>query len=294
MLVLVPFLVNVAFLTLLERKILGFSQIRIGPFKVGLWGVLQPFSDAIKLIVKSSETNRNANKRIYYAAPVLILIITLFLLGLLPVQGAGNKWLLGFILFIVVLSLRVYPLLLRGWASNRKYAVMGSIRGVAQTISFEISLALLIIVVIILLLSVNIFYSSKLISPIMLLCPLLGVLWFIMLVIETNRTPFDFAEGERELVSGFNIEYASISFVLIFLAEYGRILIFSILCRAIIFGCPMFSIFCTASTIFFSCLWVILRATFPRYRYDLLMSTAWKRFLPVRIRLLLSVCLYLL
>lgn len=286
---LVPFLVRVAFLTLLERKILGFSQIRIGPFKVGVWGVLQPFSDAIKLLAKTREVNRNANKLLYYFAPVIILSITLILLNLIPCLEIGNKWRLGFIFFIVILSLRVYPLLLRGWASNSKYAVIGSIRGVAQTISFEIRLAIIFIVMIILFLSINLFFISYIEVCMFMVSPLLGLIWFIILVIETNRTPFDFAEGERELVSGFNIEYGSISFILIFLAEYGRIMIFSILRSLILLGSPLFRISSVFIAIVFSCLWIILRSTFPRYRYDLLMSTAWKRFLPLRISILLII-----
>nr|ACK86655.1 NADH dehydrogenase subunit 1 [Paracyclopina nana] len=293
LILLVPFLVSVAFLTLLERKILGFSQIRIGPFKVGVWGVLQPFADAVKLLAKTSEANSNANKFLYFSAPVFMLSITLMLLNLVPCLELGNKWSLGFIFFIVILSLSVYPLLLSGWASNSKYAVMGSVRGVAQTISFEISLAIIFMIMIILFLSMNLFFISVIKVSVVFVSPLLGLIWFIILVIETNRTPFDFAEGESELVSGFNIEYSSISFVLIFLAEYGSIMMFSIFSSLVLLGTPLFSFNSVCMAICFSGLWIILRSTFPRYRYDLLMSTAWKSFLPLSISMFLVLLMFL-
>jgi len=252
---LIPFLVNVAFITLLERKVLSFSQVRIGPFKVGIWGVLQPFADAIKLLAKTSERNFNSNKLIYYFSPFFILVILLILVIVVSVKNIGNKFSLRIIIFIVILRIRIYPLMLRGWSSNRKYAVIGSIRSVAQTISFEISLALILIGVIIFYISLSLQIIVVKSYSFIILSPIIRLLLFLILLIESNRTPFDFAEGERELVSGFNIEYASVLFVIIFLSEYGRILIFSSFLQIITFGFLLFSPIGSVLSIFYSYIW---------------------------------------
>lgn len=272
-----PILVNVAFVTLLERKILGLSQLRLGPNKVRIGGLLQPFSDAVKLFLKQSERNFNRNIYIFNVAPGTIFIVAL-MLWLVITKCYSIKFILSFILFIMVLGLGVYPLLFSGWSSNSKYAIIGAIRGVAQTISYEISLALLIIRIIIVNLSFN---SNCLVEcPLLSIFPVIIILWIIIAVAETNRTPFDFAEGESELVSGFNIEYGSIGFVLIFLREYAIILIFSSLSVAVLLGSRVTCLTGAFLSVLFSCLWILLRRTFPRYRYDLLIRVAWKSLLP--------------
>lgn len=275
-----PVLINVAFVTLLERKILGLAQLRLGPNKVGPSGLVQPFADAVKLFIKQLEVNRNANIKRFIYSPAVLLIIILLLWVVVFNLGLPSKLVARVILFILILRLGVYPVLLRGWSSNSKYAILGGIRAVAQTISYEVRLAIMFMLFIVLFNSLS-FHESVNNHPLMALAPLICVLWLIMCVAETNRTPFDFAEGERELVSGFNIEYASIGFVLIFLSEYGMIIIFSSLCATICFSVSLFTFLGSVSSVAISSLWISLRATYPRYRYDMLIGIAWKRFLPI-------------
>ena len=164
--------------------------------------------------------------------------------------------------------------MLSGWSSNSKYAIIGSLRGVAQTISYEISLALVIIALAIILLRVNFTSLGDGSVGIILMTPMVFVLWFVMMIAETNRTPFDFSEGESELVSGFNIEYASVGFVLIFLAEYASILLFSSLAATLFIGVGIFGIRSAIFSVLITSVWIVLRATFPRYRYDMLINIA--------------------
>ena len=276
----VPILINVAFVTLLERKILGLSQLRLGPNKVSLVGVLQPFSDAIKLLTKQSEANYNVNWKLFFLRPVIMLVTSFLLWNLLPLNMHVSKWAVIIISILVILRLGIYPLLISGWASNRKYATLGAIRGVAQTISYEISLALIMIIFILcfILYSARDHHYSSLV--LLTIFPSVIIMWLVILLAETNRTPFDFSEGESELVSGFNIEYASTGFVLIFLSEYAIILLFST--ASVIFFSHL-KLFCLSRrllSITLARVWIILRATLPRYRYDLLIRTAWKTYLP--------------
>lgn len=250
-------------------------------------GLLQPFSDAIKLFAKQSETNTTRNSYLFNLAPVLIFILAI-LLWVVMNPLITNTWNIPFITFIIVLGLGVYPLLLRGWASNRKYAIIGAMRGVAQTISYEISLALFIIAVIVINSSFNFLTYVKL--RIFLLYPWIAFLWLVITVAETNRTPFDFAEGESELVSGFNIEYGSVGFVLIFLREYAMILIFSSLSVRVLLSFNFFIPIGAFFSVLVSCLWIIFRSTFPRYRYDLLIAIAWKSLLPETLAILTFFC----
>ena len=192
-----------------------------------------------------------------------------------------------------MLSLGVYPILLRGWASNRKYAIMGSIRGVAQTISYEISLALVIIQFIVLFISINIKDHIGSFLWGVSVVPFTAVIWVVLLLAETNRTPFDFAEGESELVSGFNIEYASIGFVLIFLREYASIILFSTFSIVFFLNKEIFSISTALLSLLITSMWIIIRATFPRYRYDKLINIAWKRYLPIRLGVISFMRVYL-
>lgn len=291
LLLILPILVNVAFVTLLERKILGLSQLRLGPNKVRFGGLLQPFTDAIKLFAKQSESNINSNSYLFNRSPIAMFVLAVILW--LIINPTGNSlWNLPFLIFIIVLGLGVYPLLLRGWASNSKYAMIGAIRGVAQTISYEISLALFIIRLI--MLNSSFGFIDFLRFQVWLICPWMIFLWLIMAVAETNRTPFDFAEGESELVSGFNIEYGSVGFVLIFLREYAIILIFSSLSTSVLASLNFFTLTGAAIAVLVSCIWIIFRRTFPRYRYDLLISTAWKSLLPETLGILTFVCIIII
>ena len=276
-----PILINVAFVTLLERKVLGLRQLRLGPNKISFMGVLQPFRDAIKLLTKQSEANYNVNWKLFFLRPSIILVTAVMLWSLLPLNINLSKWPIIIISLLVILSLGIYPLLIRGWASNRKYATLGAIRGVAQTISYEISLALIVIQFILCYMSyslVDLQYSNIFLIYIF---PFVLIIWLVILLAETNRTPFDFSEGESELVSGFNIEYASTGFVLIFLREYAIILLFSSASVVFFTNFVLFRFSSRAISIALAGVWIILRATLPRYRYDLLIRTAWKTYLPL-------------
>jgi len=285
--IVVPILVNVAFVTLLERKILGFSQIRLGPTKVGLFGVLQPFRDAIKLFLKQFELNNNSNRYLFIGRPVGMFSVIFSLWICIPSLQSQSIFVIRVVVFIIILSVGVYPLLLRGWASNSKYAMLGSLRGVAQTISYEISLSLIIISVSIVVIRLNFFSIQSNSFFIVVIYPMVAIMWFVIIIAETNRTPFDFSEGESELVSGFNIEYSSVGFVLIFLAEYASILLFSSLAVSIFIGTLLFSFSSSIVSVIISRVWIVLRATFPRYRYDILINIAWKSYLPNSLSILI-------
>nr|QHD20091.1 NADH dehydrogenase subunit 1 [Lunella correensis]QYF08450.1 NADH dehydrogenase subunit 1 [Lunella correensis] len=281
-------LLAVAFFTLLERKGLGYFQIRKGPNKVGLMGLPQPLADAAKLFTKEMTKPNMANQSPYFLAPVMSLILALLLWQLYPSDNSSTYFIWGILFFLCVSSLNVYGTLLAGWASNSKYALLGAIRAVAQTISYEVSLALILLFALFICSSFNfleIKHFSGTIWLFFLMSPI-ALMWFVSCVAETNRAPFDFAEGESELVSGFNIEYGAGGFALIFMAEYGNILVMSMFTAILFFGGS--NLFITNSEtvmamkiLFFSFVFIWVRATLPRFRYDLLMSLTWKVFLPV-------------
>nr|YP_009528681.1 NADH dehydrogenase subunit 1 [Cyrtotrachelus buqueti]AXU05694.1 NADH dehydrogenase subunit 1 [Cyrtotrachelus buqueti] len=281
-------LIAVAFFTLFERKVLGYIQIRKGPNKVGFMGVLQPFSDAIKLFTKEQIRPFMANFKIYYLSPVANLFLALLLWFCLPFMSFNLSFELSILFFLSVSSMGVYTIMLAGWSSNSNYSMLGSMRAVAQTISYEVSLVLILLTFILFILSFDmgeLFKYQEYIWFLFLNLPLC-LMWLVTSLAETNRTPFDFAEGESELVSGFNVEYSSGSFAMIFLAEYSNILFMSLFCGILFLG-VMFSSFSAyfklALMVF---IWVWVRGTFPRYRYDKLMSLAWKSYLPVSLNYL--------
>nr|AZQ21935.1 NADH dehydrogenase subunit 1 [Arcoscalpellum epeeum] len=287
LLLLICVLIAVAFLTLLERKLLGYIQIRKGPNKVGISGILQPFSDALKLFTKELTWTSVANYSLYFFSPLFMFFSALFLWILLPYTTGFFEIDYGLFFFLCMLSLGVYPLMIAGWSSNSKYALLGGLRGVAQTISYEISLALLLLTFIILLSSFNIddllyfqsFYYLVFFYFMMML------VWIVSCLAEMNRTPFDFAEGESELVSGFNVEYSSGGFALLFLGEYAMILFMSSLMVALFLGSLLnFIFFLKVGSFIFLVIW--LRGTLPRYRYDKLMNLAWKSILPFTLHFL--------
>lgn len=255
---------------------------------MGILGILQPFGDALKLFLKQNENNINANNFIFYVTPVIIFVITASLTFFQPHEITFTGQTIRRLLFIFLLAMRVYPLLLRGWSSNSKYSIIGSIRGVAQTISYEISLALILMVFIVFYSSIKIKNFSGF-SRLLKLRPVVLILWLVVLVAERNRTPFDFSEGESELVSGFNVEYASVGFVLIFLAEYIVILFFSCISTHCVAGWFLAKNSGCVVRILFTFFWIQLRATFPRFRYDLLINLAWKSLLPLSLGILLLI-----
>nr|UFR82915.1 NADH dehydrogenase subunit 1 [Protaetia speciosa jousselini] len=282
-------LVGVAFLTLMERKVLGYIQIRKGPNKVGYMGIAQPFSDAIKLFCKEQTYPLMSNFNIYYMAPIFNLFLSLILWLCMPFITVLFNFNLGFLYFLCCSSLSVYTIMIAGWSSNSNYALLGGIRSVAQTISYEVSLALILLSFLYLVLGLNLIDFMKYQSMVwfIFLCLPLAMMWFVSSLAETNRTPFDFAEGESELVSGFNVEYSSGGFALIFMAEYSSILFMSMLCVMLFLGGNIFEISFFIKVLFMSFLWVWVRGTLPRYRYDKLMYLCWKSYLPIALNFLL-------
>ena len=288
-------LVNVAFVTLFERKVLGYSQIRKGPNKVRIIGLMQPFNDAIKLFSKELVFPNLSNIFQYFIAPMLGLMIVLIRFFLFPFKEINFSIRISVLFIYIILRINVYPVLFSGWASNRKYALLGRLRSVAQTVSYEVSLALILIFYLTILISLNLnmisglnFYWYKF----FIFLPIIGI-WLISCVAETNRTPFDFAEGESELVSGFNIEYGSVGFALIFIAEYARIIFISVIFSLIFFSFRTNNVYLYLLITFLVMVWIWVRTTFPRYRYDKLINLAWKIYLPVTL-FMLNIRLFLI
>nr|QEE94371.1 NADH dehydrogenase subunit 1 [Psorophora ferox] len=281
-------MVGVAFLTLLERKVLGYIQIRKGPNKVGFMGLLQPFSDAVKLFTKEQTYPLLSNYIFYYFSPIFSLFLSLLIWMCIPYLIKLYSFNLGVLFFLCITSLGVYTVMVAGWSSNSNYALLGGLRAVAQTISYEVSLALILLSFIFLIGNYNFlnFFMYQKYMWFIVFCFPLALVWFASCLAETNRTPFDFAEGESELVSGFNVEYSSGGFALIFLAEYSSILFMSMLFSVIFLGSDIYSLmfFLKLSIISFMFIWV--RGTLPRFRYDKLMYLAWKSFLPMSLNYL--------
>ena len=271
-----------AFITLLERKILGYRQRRVGPSKVRVLGFLQPIADAVKLFSNQIERPFSRNYLLYFLSPVIGMCLILLIWVLVPLTTGFHNFLYSTIIVVMLMRFGVYPLLLAGWSSNRKYALIGGLRGVSQTISYEIRLALIIMVFLIFL---NRYCLERMLlnsayARIFAVIPLITLLWLVSCLAETNRTPFDFSEGESELVSGFNIEYGSGGFALIFIAEYARIYFLSALTSSLAFGWRIISPIRNLISVFIVFFWVWARATLPRFRYDLLINLAWKCILP--------------
>nr|AND96451.1 NADH deshydrogenase subunit 1 [Onthophagus rorarius] len=289
LIMIVMVLVGLAFLTLMERKVLGYIQIRKGPNKVGFMGILQPFSDGIKLFTKEQTYPYMSNFFIYYFSPVMSLFLSLMLWLCIPFLTFLFSFNLGVLYFLCCSSLGVYTIMMAGWASNSNYSLLGGLRAVAQTISYEVSLFLILLSFLLLISSLNLFEFMKFQEYLwfLFLCYPLCMMWFVSSLAETNRTPFDFAEGESELVSGFNVEYSSGGFALIFLAEYSSILFMSMLCSLLFLGGNLMNLTFFFKVVFMSFLWVWVRGTLPRYRYDKLMYLCWKSFLPVSLNYLL-------
>nr|YP_010564727.1 NADH dehydrogenase subunit 1 [Volucella nitobei]UZA61117.1 NADH dehydrogenase subunit 1 [Volucella nitobei] len=282
-------LVSVAFLTLLERKVLGYIQIRKGPNKVGLMGIPQPFCDAIKLFTKEQTYPLLSNYISYYFSPIFSLFLSLLLWMSMPFFIKLFSFNLGLLFFLCCTSLGVYTVMIAGWSSNSNYALLGGLRSVAQTISYEVSLALVLLSFVFLINNynmINFYYYQIYLWFFILLYPL-AFIWLIISLAETNRTPFDFAEGESELVSGFNVEYSSGGFALIFLSEYASILFMSMLFSLVFLGGDVISFFFFFKLMFISFVFIWVRGTLPRFRYDKLMYLAWKSFLPFSLNYLL-------
>lgn len=274
-------LISVAFLTLFERRGLGYIQIRKGPNKVGPVGILQPFADAIKLFTKEGVFPSVRNFIPYYLCPVFALFLSLGVWLVYPVFWGSLDFSLGGVFVLTFIAISVYTITGSGWFSNSKYALLGALRSVAQTISYEVCLAMLVIMVMISVFSYdfNVLLIWQEYFIIVFLFFPLSFVWILIILAETNRTPFDFAEGESELVSGFNVEYGGGGFALIFMAEYARILFIRCIYVILFIGTGSYLIGLKIALISFVFIWV--RGLLPRFRYDKLIYLAWRRLLPL-------------
>lgn len=291
-----PLLIAVAYLTLLERKVIAAIQQRKGPNVEGVFGLLQPLADGLKLLLKETILPSRANTFIFLLAPILTFMLSLVSWAIVPI-GDGMVIAdlnIGLLYILSVSSLGVYGIITSGWSSNSKYAFLGSLRSAAQMVSYEVSIGLIVITVLMCAGSLNLSQIVRSQEAIWYFIPLfpLFIMFFISILAETNRSPFDLPEAEAELVAGYNVEYSAMGFALFFLGEYANMILMCSMCTILFLGgwLPPLSIIpftLIPGTIWFGIKVVLLlftfiwvRATFPRYRYDQLMRLGWKVFLP--------------
>ena len=304
--VLLPVLLSVAFMTIIERKQLAAHQRRVGPQVVGYYGILQPFSDALKLILKETVIPSQSNKVLFYLAPVSTLVFSLLGWGIIPF-GQGLTlfdFSLGVLYTLALSSLGVYGILFAGWSANSKYAFLGSLRSTAAMISYELILSSAILIIILLTGSFNFTTIIESQQAVWFIVPLLPVFifYFIAVLAETSRTPFDLQEAESELVAGFFTEHSSVPFVFFFLAEYSSIVLFSCITSIFFLGGYNFpevivngsfinlqSIILGLKTCVICFMFVWFRATLPRLRYDQLIDLCWVNLLPVAVAFIIFV-----
>ena len=304
LIVVMPLFLIVAYVTYSERKIIGFMQSRMGPMRVGPSGLLQPIADVLKLVSKEIIIPTNANKAIFLTAPMLMLIPSLLVWSVIPLSEYFiiSNINAGLLFILALTSLSVYGVILAGWASNSKYAFLGSMRSAAQIIAYEIAMGFALVGVLMLSGSLNLqdiilAQSGTIFNWYWLPLFPLFIIYFIAGVAETNRAPFDVSEGESEIVAGFHVEYSGMAFAMFFLAEYMNLILISILCSIMFFGgwlspfegtfinsyisfIPGF-VWLSLKTLIFIFIFLWLRATLPRYRYDQIMRLGWKVFLPI-------------
>lgn len=286
--ILISVILIIPFLTLLERKILGYIQIRKGPNKVRILGILQPVSDGLKLIIKESRFPYFYKSKLFIIRSFLSFILMIFSWSVVPTSYRYIFFYLNFILIIIFSSFNIYSLLGSGWRRNNKYSLLGAVRGRCQVVSYEVNLIFIIVFPSFFYFGYSLinfyinFYFFLLLSFIIL------VFWLILILLETNRSPFDFAEGESELVSGFKTEYSSLVFAYLFLGEYGNIALLRLITVFLFFGFLWTLLF-----LFFCFFFIWVRGTFPRFRYDMLMVFCWTYLLPTIIRVLYIILLFL-
>jgi NADH-quinone oxidoreductase subunit H len=294
--VIVPLLLAVAYLTYAERKVLAFSQLRKGPNVVGPFGLLQPFADGLKLLVKETVVPSGANRAVFIVAPVVSFALSLAAWAVIPfdrgVVVANIN--VGILYIFAISSLGVYGIILAGWASNSRYAFLGALRSAAQMVSYEVAIGFVLVAVLLCVGSLNLSDVVEAQRHVWFALPLLPmfVIFFISGLAETNRTPFDIVEGESEIVAGYFVEYSSMSFALFYLGEYANMILISAMTSVLFLGgwlapigLPPFTwvpgpvwFALKIAVVLFCILWV--RATVPRFRYDQLMRLGWKVFLP--------------
>nr|WIW39658.1 NADH dehydrogenase subunit 1 [Bathymodiolus septemdierum]WIW40425.1 NADH dehydrogenase subunit 1 [Bathymodiolus septemdierum]WIW40503.1 NADH dehydrogenase subunit 1 [Bathymodiolus septemdierum]WIW40750.1 NADH dehydrogenase subunit 1 [Bathymodiolus septemdierum]WIW40971.1 NADH dehydrogenase subunit 1 [Bathymodiolus septemdierum] len=291
-------LLAVGWFTLVERKVLGYIMTRKGPNKVGVLGLMQPMSDGAKLFSKEILIPTYSNFIPFLICPVVTFFIALLLWLLYPFHSSEGVFVCGVLFYLANSGANVYGVMVAGWSSNSKYALLGAMRAMAQSISYEVSMALVLLGCVFMvgsmhLQSIKLWQEGSFFIMGVAILPLFMV-WLISMLAETNRAPFDFVEGESELVSGFNVEYSSGGFALIYMAEYSNMLFNSLFTCAMFLGSSDMFMVSQAWGFLFLFLWA--RGTFPRFRYDMLMSLAWKTFLGVvlGLSLVVSMAIYLL
>ncbi len=300
--IVLPLILSVAYLTLAERRLIGFMQGRLGPNRVGPWGLLQPFADVLKLLLKEVVVPANSSRFLFLTAPILSIMPAIAAWAVVPF----NKGMVlsnvnaGLLYVLALTSLGVYGVIIAGWASNSKYALLGALRSAAQIVSYEIAMGFALVGVLMAARSLNLSdiveaQSGGITHWFALWLLPMFVIYFISGVAETNRHPFDVAEGESEIVAGFHVEYSGTTFAVFFLAEYANMILISVLASTMflggwlspfegipVIGAPsMLWLFAKMAVLLFCFLW--FRATFPRYRYDQIMRLGWKIFIPVTI-----------
>lgn len=295
--IVLPLLLGVAYLTYAERKVIGWMQLRKGPNIVGPFGLLQPIADGVKLILKENIIPSGANKYLFIIAPVLTFVLALVAWAVIPF---GPDMVLsdinvGILYLFAISSLGVYGIIIAGWASNSKYAFLGALRSAAQMVSYEVSIGFVLVCVLVCVGSLRLIDIVEAQKTIWFFIPLfpMFIVFFISALAETNRAPFDLPEAEAELVSGYNVEYSAVAFTMFFLGEYANMILMSAMTAILFLGgwLPPLDIIpfnwipgivwfiLKIMLVLFLFLWV--RATFPRYRYDQLMRLGWKVFLPL-------------
>ena len=292
LLLIIPLLISIAYFTLIERKLLSIIQRRKGPNVIGLWGLLQPLADGLKLFVKETIIPNISNKFIFIFAPILTFIFSILSWAVIPItiHGVFTDLNLSILYLLTISSLGIYGIILSGWSSNSKYAFLGSLRSTAQMISYEISIGFILVIFAIITGSlniVNIILCQKGLWFIFSLFPLF-IIFCVSALAETNRHPFDLPEAEAELVSGYNVEYSAMGFALFFLGEYANMLLMSsLIVNLFLGGCFLFSFkssfFFSIKLIFCIYMYIYARAILPRYRYDQLMLLGWTFILPITI-----------
>lgn len=295
---LVPLILSVAYLTLAERKVIGWIQLRVGPSVTGPFGLLQPIADAVKLIFKEPIIPSKADKLLFFIAPVITFTLAMIGWAVIPISDFVIADInVGILYLLAISSLGVYGIIIAGWASNSKYAFLGAIRSTAQMVSYEVSIGLCIVTVLIVTQTMNlkaiVMAQQHLPLYIQLLLLPMFVVFFISILAETNRHPFDLPEAESELVAGYNVEYSSMGFALFFLGEYANMILLSSIATILFLGgwLPPFGItllnfipgliWFVLKVLFCLFIFIWIRASLPRYRYDQLMRLGWKVLLPL-------------
>lgn len=294
---LVPVLVSVAYLTLAERKVLAAMQMRLGPNVVGPFGLMQPFADALKMLMKETIVPTGANRMLFLIAPLLTMTLAMVAWAVIPVNEgwAVADIHVGILYLFAISSMGVYGIVIAGWASNSKYAFLGAMRSAAQMVSYEVSIGFVMVTVLLCAGSLNLTDIVLAQERVWFFIPLfpMFIVFFVSILAETNRAPFDLPEGESEIVGGFHVEYSAMTFGLFFLGEYANMILMSAMTSILFLGgwlspipFPPFTwvpgpiwFILKICIVLFMFIWV--RATFPRYRYDQLMRLGWKVFLPL-------------